>query len=148
MSFWLWAHSWVSQPSSSSHGWPSAISWPILCLLIAIQLSHYHLDASQYRAEHSWVSPAHQAGTLSLAKPWNNLCELDEHQPCGRDLRDSSHSQARRSLSSGPLWSLESHNSIGWPLLPLLISWRWSVTTQSSMMASISVGFVPPSPLS
>ena len=29
---------------------------------------------------------------LSLANPWNNLCQSDEHRPCGKDLRDSSHS--------------------------------------------------------
>ena len=42
-----------------------------------------------------------------------NVCQSYEHQLCGRDLRDSFYSQARRSLSSGPLRSLTGLNSRG-----------------------------------
>ena len=82
---------------------PSATSWLVLCLLVAIQLSHYHLYGSQHQAEDCRVSRVHHVGALSLVNPRDNVCQSDEHRSCVRDLWVSSHLQARRSLSLGLL---------------------------------------------
>ena len=114
--------------------------------LIAVWLNHYHFDASQHRGSHSWKA-------LARIKPWLSLFQTLTTMYANQVniILVIEIFKSLLTCKQGDLF-LQDHSVAFWScfrrstfisLQPHTL-WCLSVIARSSILASISMGFVPP----